>query len=382
MEARKGRPYQEVVGSPRRELSARLQPLCPVVTVHVFHRSFDDLAPIGGGVDEVPVSRVDPHVGYGLPLPSLLEEDYVAGAKARLCDLAAAVVVPLAIFAHGQLVPELAEDRLGQARAAHRLVGAGGVFVLGTDVSPRHPDDVGRRGPAGPAFLPRGVLPLLARGVLLLLARGGHPLARGVLLLARGGHPLARGVLLVRGLLRTYLGAPDDHHGVRDHATPAYRARGDFDGIGIAVLHLVRAEPHPHAAIRLLVHLGPLDPGGGADAEAGCGTVFLRGRPPCVNGVVIGCGDLHLEPGGCRGSRRLDVAVVLAVIQRTLGVPLPPRRAESSWRSVVDDLRVVRSRLHRRKRLRRRMSLGDAALRYRIVLIVAFRLPRNEPREQ
>src|ERR671917_364 len=212
MEARRGRPYFLLVGSPRRELSARLQPLCPVITVHVFHRSFDDLAPIGGGVDEVPASRVDPHVGYGLLLPSLLKEDYVAGAKARLCDLAAAVVVPLATFAHGQLVPELSEDRLGQACAAHRLVGAGGEFVVGTDVSPRHVDDVAR---AVLPLLARVVLPLLARAVLPLLARAVLPLlARGSHLLVRGSHPL------VRGLLRIYLGAPDNHHGVRDHAAP------------------------------------------------------------------------------------------------------------------------------------------------------------------
>src|SRR3712207_4163342 len=174
-----------VVSSQRTELSTQLQPLRAEAAVHVSHRPLDDLAPITGGVADAPVARVDPHVAYGFVPTLLLEEDYVAGAKARLCDLAAAVVGALAIFAHGQLVPELAEDCLGQARAAHHLLGAAGEAVLGTDVSSRHPHDVAYRRPTD-------------RGGLL--PRGALPVTRGVLL-ARGAHPVARGGLLARGVL-------------------------------------------------------------------------------------------------------------------------------------------------------------------------------------
>src|SRR3712207_7272266 len=66
-------------------------------------------------------------------------------------------------------------------------------------------------------------------------------------------------------------------------------------------------------------------------SEAGCGAVFLRDGPPSVNGVVIGCGELDLEPGRGRGSRRLDVTVAVAVIQDRKSTRLNSSHANISY---------------------------------------------------
>src|ERR687889_249272 len=63
------------------------------------------------------------------------------------------------------------------------------------------------------------------------------------------------------------LSTPDDHDGVGDHPAVCLRDPGDLHGGPIASLHLVVAEPHPHAAVVPLVYLGPPGSGGGADTE-------------------------------------------------------------------------------------------------------------------
>jgi hypothetical protein len=128
-----------------RELLLELQPLGTIVAPDVLHLALDHLAEVRRGVHEVPMARVDPDVGYASLVSSLFEEDHVSGAQLRLRHLAA-FVLPLPGFAHGQLVPELLVDLLGQAGATHELVRAGAEPVLGADVSPRRFDHTIARG--------------------------------------------------------------------------------------------------------------------------------------------------------------------------------------------------------------------------------------------
>src|SRR5215211_2198617 len=306
-------------------ISARLQPLRAEVTVHVLHRSLDDLAPVRGGVNYVAPARVYGDVGYDPAVP-FLEEHQIAGAKVSLRDLP--TVLPLLDRVVGQPPVELPEDHLRVAGAVFLFVGLARIGrrtpVAGAYVPPCHPHHIPTIVAAAPRHQPR----VAARSVL------------------RGG----------------YLGASDDHHGVGDYPTTVCRVRRDLHRVAVTRLHLVLAEPDPHAPLLLLVNFGPLDTRDRADAEAGRGAVALPDRPPGVDGVVIGCGDLHLELRGTRAFRRL--VVVPAVIQRTLGASLPALRRETLRRCVVDDLRIGLSRLHSRKLLRRRMrptrrTLGD-----------------------
>src|SRR5829696_1418629 len=150
---------QDPVG--REPGSNSLEPSRAPVTVDVLHLCLDDFAEVAGGVDEVPVARVDPDVVHGpqFAVSVLVEEDQVAGAEPRLGDVSAFPVLLDQVV--GQPLPERPEDHLCVARAVLLAVGVatgrGRQPVVGAQMSPRAPNHLAAHGFAARNFAACGL---------------------------------------------------------------------------------------------------------------------------------------------------------------------------------------------------------------------------------
>src|SRR5829696_6709193 len=107
-------------------LPARAHPLGAVVAVYVLHLTLDDLAVVAGCVQDVAVARVHAHVGYGVAVASLLEEEQVPEPQVALRpDLVP--VAPLGDRVVRQALTEVPHDEVGEAGAVFLSVRPAGV---------------------------------------------------------------------------------------------------------------------------------------------------------------------------------------------------------------------------------------------------------------
>src|SRR5215210_8294535 len=309
----------------------------------ILHRTLDDTAPEERGVDNIVVTRVYGHVGYGTVHSRLLEEDQVSGAEVRLLHAAPYMPLPDGVIRHRH---PLAEDQAREAGAVLRVVCRARswrrVPVRGAEVRPRPFDHL---------------------RVHDVAARCHLPATRGCAVRCR--LPAARVCAVITGL-GSGLGACDDHDGVGDYPAFGLRASGDLHGKAVASVHLVSAEPHPDAAVSPLVDCGLPHPRGGAYLEVSRRVVALRGRPASVDGIETVRRNPYPEPGRGHVLRRPDVSVISTVPSQSVVTLLPvSRRVKAPGRSIIDDLRVGGGRLHDLTRPRRCPYPGVRPLRRR-----------------
>src|SRR5215210_2318469 len=285
------------------------------VSFNVFHLRVDDLAVVAGGVQHAPVAAVHSHVGYGMMPTALLEEDQVATLEVGP-GYPLAVLVPI-LFDRmiWELLAEVPEDEMGEARAVFLAVSPAGR---------------GRREAVGGAQM------------FPAISHHGPALVRG----ARGGvnAPAAFGRRDIRGRLGG--DAPDERYSIGDD--PARVAlRRDAHDVSVTSTHLVGADLNPGTPVSGLVNLCPSGAaGGGLHAEAGGLGVALPGRPPGVEGIVALRGDLELEArvrrAGGVGARRDEAA---PVGQAVFSAPRPSLGVKTLGIRVVHHLRIVGEQL-------------------------------------